>query len=39
MEQAIEEGVDGCGVAEELPPVLDGTVRGDERRRPSRSGA
>src|SRR4029453_13852034 len=33
VEQAIEEGGDGRGVAEQFPPVLDGTVRGDERRR------
>ena len=34
MEQSIEEGGDGGSVAEQLAPVLDGTVRGDERRRP-----
>ena len=32
MEQAIEHRGDGCGVAEELAPVLDGPVRRDERR-------
>jgi hypothetical protein len=29
MEQAIEQRGDGGGVAEELAPILDGTVRGD----------
>jgi len=33
MEEAIQEGSDGRGVAEQLPPVLDRAVRGDERRR------
>ena len=32
MEQAIEQRGDGGGVAEELAPILDGPVRGDERR-------
>ena len=31
MEQAVEERGDGRGVAEELPPVLDGTIRGEDR--------
>src|SRR6266545_6244989 len=30
MEQAIEQRGDGRGVAEELAPILDGAVRGDE---------
>ena len=32
VEQAIEHRGDGGGVAEQLAPVLDGAVRGDERR-------
>ena len=32
MEQAIEQRGDGRRVAEELAPILDGPVRGDERR-------
>jgi hypothetical protein len=31
VQQPIQEGGDGGGVAEELAPVLDGAVRGDER--------
>ena len=31
MEQAVEERGDGRGVAEELPPVLDGAIRGEDR--------
>ena len=34
MEQAIEHGADRGGVAEQLPPVVDGTIRRDERRHP-----
>ena len=34
VEQPIQEGGDGRGSAEKLAPVLDGAVRGDERRRP-----
>jgi hypothetical protein len=34
VEQAIQEGGDGGGVTEELAPVFDGAVRGDERRAP-----
>jgi hypothetical protein len=29
VEQAIQEGGHGRGIAEELAPVLDGAVRGD----------
>ena len=31
MEQAVEQRGDGCGVAEELAPVLDGAIRGEDR--------
>jgi hypothetical protein len=34
VEQAVQEGRDGGGVPEELAPVLDGAIRGDERRCP-----
>jgi hypothetical protein len=34
MEQAVQEGGDRGGVAEQLPPVLARTVRGEQRRRP-----
>ncbi len=33
MEQSVEERGDGGGVAEEFPPVLDGTIRRDQGRR------
>jgi hypothetical protein len=33
MEQAIEEGGDGCGISEELAPIIDGTIRRQQRRR------
>ena len=39
MEQPIEERGDGGGVAEELAPVVDGPVRGQERATRARSGA
>jgi hypothetical protein len=32
VEEAVEHGSDGGGVAEELAPVLDWTVRGDPPR-------
>jgi hypothetical protein len=31
VEEQVQEGGDGGGVAEELAPVLDRAVRGDER--------
>ncbi len=34
MEQAVEQRGDGGGVAEELSPVVDRPVRGEQRRRP-----
>jgi hypothetical protein len=34
MEEPVQHGGHGGGVAEELAPVVDGTVRGDQRRRP-----
>ena len=34
MEEAIEEGRHGRGVAEQLPPVVHGTIRREQRGRP-----
>lgn len=34
VEEAVEHGGDGGGVAEEFAPVLDGTVGGEDRARP-----
>ena len=34
MQQTIEERGDGCGVAEELAPIIDGTIRRQQRRCP-----
>jgi hypothetical protein len=33
MQQPVEECRDCGRVAEELPPIIDGTIRGEERRR------
>jgi hypothetical protein len=34
VEEAIEESGDGGGVAEELAPILDGAIGGEDVRRP-----
>ena len=34
MEEPIEERGDGGGIAQQLPPVVDGSVGGEQRRRP-----
>ena len=34
MKQAVEHGGDGRGIAEELPPVLHGTIRSQQGGRP-----
>ena len=34
VEEAIEHGGDGCGVAQQLPPVFDGTIRSQQCTRP-----
>ena len=39
VEQAVEHRGDGGGVAEELAPVLDGAVRGEDASTPARSDA
>ncbi|MGA3350462.1 MAG: hypothetical protein ABSC33_15655 [Candidatus Sulfotelmatobacter sp.] len=30
VKKTVEHGTDGSGVAQQLPPVLDGTIRGQE---------
>ena len=33
VQEAVEEGGDGRGIAEQLPPVVDRPIRGEERAR------